>query len=38
VGLGGAWLGIHFSLALSAAALLLCIALIARWHNRAAPS
>lgn len=36
VGLGGAWLGIHDSLALSAATLLVCITLIARWHNRSA--
>lgn len=36
VGLGGALLGIHYSLALSAAALLLCIAVIARWHQRTA--
>lgn len=36
VGLGGALLGIHYSLALSAGALLLCIGLIARWHGRAA--
>jgi MFS family permease len=34
VGLGGALLGIHYSLALSAAAVLLCIAAIARWNRR----
>jgi MFS family permease len=34
VGLGGALVGIHYSLALSAAALLLCVALIARWLRR----
>ena len=38
VGLGGALLGIHYSLALSAAALLLCIGVIARWHHRTAPA
>ena len=36
VGLGGAVLGIHHSLALSAGLLLLCIGLIALWHRRAA--
>ncbi len=35
VGLGGALLGIHYSLALSAIALLLCIAAIALWNKRA---
>jgi hypothetical protein len=34
VGLGGALLGIHASLALSATALLLCIGAIAWWHRR----
>jgi hypothetical protein len=37
VGLGGAWLGIHYSLALSAAALLACIGLIAHWRRSAKP-
>jgi hypothetical protein len=37
VGLGGAWLGIHHSLALSAAILLACIGLIAHWQRRATP-
>jgi MFS family permease len=36
VGFAGGWLGIHNSLALSAAALLLCIGLIAHWNRRAA--
>jgi MFS family permease len=35
VGLGGALLGIHHSLALSAAAVLLCIGVIAWWYRRA---
>jgi MFS family permease len=34
VGLGGELLGIHYSLALSAAALLLCIGAIALWNKR----
>jgi hypothetical protein len=34
VGLGGTLVGIHYSLALSAAALLVCVASIARWVGR----
>ena len=34
VGLGGTLLGIHYSLALSAAALLVCVGSIARWAGR----
>jgi hypothetical protein len=34
VGLGGALVGIHYSLALSAAALLLCVSSLARWIRR----
>ena len=34
VGFGGALVGIHYSLAASAAALLLCVALIAWWFRR----
>jgi MFS family permease len=34
VGLGGALVGIHYSLALSAAALLACILAITRWYAR----
>jgi hypothetical protein len=34
VGLGGALVGIHYSLALSAAALLLCVGSLARWARR----
>ena len=33
VGLGGVLVGIHYSLALSAAALLLCVGSIARWSR-----
>jgi MFS family permease len=36
VGLGGKLLGIHYSLALSAAAVLACIGLIAHWNRRTA--
>jgi MFS family permease len=36
VGLGGALLGIHHSLALSAAAVLLCTGVIAWWYRRPA--
>jgi hypothetical protein len=36
VGLGGTLVGIHYSLALSAAGLLLCIGLIGAWYARAA--
>jgi MFS family permease len=35
VGLGGTLVGIHYSLALSAAALLACIGLISGWYARA---
>ena len=35
VGFGGAFVGIHYSLALSAAALLLCVMAIAWWFARA---
>src|SRR5258708_298749 len=38
VGLGGALVGIHYSLALSAAALLMCVGTIGRWLNRPPPS
>ncbi len=37
VGLGGTLVGIHDSLALSAAALLACIGLISAWYARTAP-
>ena len=35
VGLGGTLVGIHYSLAFSAAALLACIGLISAWYARA---
>ncbi len=38
VGLGGTLVGIHYSLALSAAALLVCIGLISGWYARATSS